>query len=196
MRLVLAGRLLLIEDASSTKSALYTSLQRAGEVIRARSVLEALAQYSKLDPDIVVTECLVGGVEHVEIIKDLRASGCDAPVIIVARDVSAPNVVKMMRAGANDVLPRRVDETTLLAAVRDAQDYAKRSGAPARSRPSADQPSEQRSYRISAGSTLREMENELIDATLKFCDNSIPTAARMLGISASTLYRKLDQRRN
>ncbi len=42
------------------------------------------------------------------------------------------------------------------------------------------------------GTPLAEVERELIEATIEFCDGSIPRAARMLEVSPSTLYRKLE----
>ena len=40
------------------------------------------------------------------------------------------------------------------------------------------------------GTPLAKFEREFIEATVKFCDGSIPQAARLLDVSPSTLYRK------
>lgn len=42
------------------------------------------------------------------------------------------------------------------------------------------------------GAPLAEIEREYIEATLEHCDGSVPRAARMLEVSPSTLYRKLE----
>ncbi|MBP7241582.1 sigma-54 dependent transcriptional regulator [Amaricoccus sp.] len=42
------------------------------------------------------------------------------------------------------------------------------------------------------GTPLAEVERELIEATIEHCDGSIPRAARMLELSPSTIYRKLE----
>jgi DNA-binding NtrC family response regulator len=42
------------------------------------------------------------------------------------------------------------------------------------------------------GMPLSDVERELIEATIEHCDGSIPRAARMLEVSPSTLYRKLE----
>ncbi len=42
------------------------------------------------------------------------------------------------------------------------------------------------------GTPLAEVERELIEATIEHCDGSIPRAARMLELSPSTVYRKLE----
>jgi len=43
------------------------------------------------------------------------------------------------------------------------------------------------------GLPLAEMERQFIERTITLCDGSIPKAARMLEVSASTLYRKREQ---
>ena len=42
------------------------------------------------------------------------------------------------------------------------------------------------------GTPLAEVERELIEATIAHCDGSIPRAAKMLAVSPSTIYRKLE----
>jgi two-component system, repressor protein LuxO len=42
------------------------------------------------------------------------------------------------------------------------------------------------------GSALADVERELIEATIEYCEGSIPKAARMLELSPSTIYRKLE----
>ena len=42
------------------------------------------------------------------------------------------------------------------------------------------------------GTPLADVERELIEATIEYCDGSIPRAARMLELSPSTIYRKLE----
>lgn len=42
------------------------------------------------------------------------------------------------------------------------------------------------------GTPLAEVERELIEATIAHCDGSIPRAAKVLAVSPSTIYRKLE----
>jgi two-component system, repressor protein LuxO len=42
------------------------------------------------------------------------------------------------------------------------------------------------------GSALADVERELIEATIDHCDGSIPRAAKLLAVSPSTIYRKLE----
>jgi DNA-binding NtrC family response regulator len=42
------------------------------------------------------------------------------------------------------------------------------------------------------GRTLAEVERDFVEATLAQCRGSVPQAARLLDVSASTLYRKIE----
>jgi DNA-binding NtrC family response regulator len=42
------------------------------------------------------------------------------------------------------------------------------------------------------GRSLSDVEREFIEATIRHCDGSVPRAARMLELSPSTIYRKLE----
>jgi two-component system repressor protein LuxO len=42
------------------------------------------------------------------------------------------------------------------------------------------------------GTPLADVERELIEATIAHCDGSIPRAAKILALSPSTIYRKLE----
>jgi len=46
------------------------------------------------------------------------------------------------------------------------------------------------------GTPLETLERDFIEATIEFCDGSIPQAARLLDVSPSTLYRKKDSWEN
>jgi DNA-binding NtrC family response regulator len=58
--------------------------------------------------------------------------------------------------------------------------------------PAAPMPGVRHSVQLLIGTPLAEVERELIEATIAHCDGSIPRAAKMLALSPSTIYRKLE----
>jgi DNA-binding NtrC family response regulator len=58
--------------------------------------------------------------------------------------------------------------------------------------PAAAHPNIRPPVQLLIGTPLAEVERELIEATIAHCDGSIPRAAKILEVSPSTLYRKLE----
>jgi DNA-binding NtrC family response regulator len=46
---------------------------------------------------------------------------------------------------------------------------------------------------IQVGASLREVEKQVIEATLRHCDGNLSRAAKILGINRSTLYEKIKE---
>jgi DNA-binding NtrC family response regulator len=46
---------------------------------------------------------------------------------------------------------------------------------------------------IKVGASLREVEKQVIEATLRQCDGNLSLAAKILGINRSTLYLKIKE---
>ena len=53
-------------------------------------------------------------------------------------------------------------------------------------------PSTRERVELLVGTPLADVERELIEATIEHCDGSIPRAAKVLALSPSTIYRKLE----
>ena len=60
---------------------------------------------------------------------------------------------------------------------------------PARAVP---KPSPHHAVNLLVGTPLVEVERALIEATIEHCGGSIPRAAKMLALSPSTIYRKIE----
>jgi DNA-binding NtrC family response regulator len=50
-----------------------------------------------------------------------------------------------------------------------------------------------RTLSIKVGASLREVEKQVIEATLRQCDGKLSLAAKILGINRSTLYPKIKE---
>lgn len=191
-------RILLIEDAQAPRSFLSRTLSKIGSVVHARTLLEGSVQLATMAPKAIVIDWKLPDGTALDGIAELHDVQDDVPILVISPDLPIDRVVTIMRAGAYDVLPHPVQEDDLqlavLRAIRAASSEVKRTSEKIESpkEPSQDEDG----FSVPLGTPLRVAEDKLIDATLAFCNGSIPACAQVLGISASTLYRKLDARKN
>ena len=68
---------------------------------------EFLASIRNADqPDVVLLDVMMPGMDGVETLKTLRASAPDLPVIMLSGHSETPTVVKAMQAGATDFIEK------------------------------------------------------------------------------------------
>jgi two-component system, OmpR family, response regulator MprA len=116
----LDGRqLLVVDDEPPMRTALKRALELGGyEVALAADGAEGLASAAELDPDLVVLDVLMPGVDGLEVCRRLRARGDRTPILILtARDAVADRV-EGLEAGADDYLVKPFALEELLARVR------------------------------------------------------------------------------
>lgn len=77
-----------------------------------------LAQVRKLDPDAVILDLSMPGLNGFEVQKQLKLSGLSPPVIFLTGEGSIPTSVKAMREGAVNFLTKPVEEEELLNSLR------------------------------------------------------------------------------
>lgn len=111
--------LLLIED----DPALHTTLQRS--LVRAQMRVDvcsdgatALQQWTDLQPDVVVLDLSLPGVDGLDVLKQARRSGLRTPVLILTARGTVGDKVLGLNAGADDYLPKPFDLDELEARVR------------------------------------------------------------------------------
>lgn len=191
-------RILLIEDAQAPRSFMSRALAKIGSVVHARTLLEGSVQLATMAPKAIVIGWKLPDGSAIDGISELRSVQDDVPILVVSPDLPTEQVVSIMRAGAYDVLPNPVKEDDLqlavLRAIRMAKTESKRLAEPMENKDDDDGGDGE--FSVPLGTPLRVAEEKLIDATLAFCNGSIPACAQVLGISASTLYRKLEARKN
>ena len=111
--------LLLIED----DPALHTTLQRS--LVRAQMRVDvcsdgatALQQWTDLQPDVVVLDLSLPGVDGLDVLKQARRNGLRTPVLILTASGTVGDKVLGLNAGADDYLPKPFDLDELEARVR------------------------------------------------------------------------------
>lgn len=112
-------RLLLIEDDVSLHTTLQRSLVRSGmrvEVCADGS--RALAVWQAQQPDVVVLDLSLPGLDGLEILAQARAAQIDTPVLILTARSTVGDRVVGLNAGADDYLAKPFDLDELEARVR------------------------------------------------------------------------------
>ena len=104
---MLAATVLVADDDADILSFMEINLRLEGfEVVTARDDPDALAKATDVQPDLVVLDVLMPGIDGYTICPRIRADASLAavPVIIVTANDAAAAVEAARQAGANDLL--------------------------------------------------------------------------------------------
>jgi DNA-binding NtrC family response regulator len=134
----MATRLLVVDDDVTIRTSLSEALEEDGYDVRCAEDAEgALSSFSQVEPDIVLADVRMPGLNGLELLGLLRQRSPDTDVLIMTAYDDMPTVVAAMREGAADFLLKPVDLHHLRRVlVRVAEDRRARS----RSRPSSRPP--------------------------------------------------------
>ncbi|MDH4450171.1 MAG: response regulator transcription factor [Rhodoferax sp.] len=111
--------LLLIEDDPALSTPLQRSLVRAQiRVDVCNDGAAALPQWTALQPDVVVLDLSLPGMDGLEVLQVARRSGLRTPVLILTARGTVGDKVLGLNAGADDYLPKPFDLDELEARIR------------------------------------------------------------------------------
>jgi len=112
-------RLLLIEDDASMQTALQRALARRGiEVLACSDGRLALAQWSAVQPDVVVLDLSLPGLDGLQVLAQARRQGLGTPVLILTARGTVGDRVTGLNLGADDYRPKPFDLDELEARLR------------------------------------------------------------------------------
>lgn len=121
----LPAKVLVIDDSAPTREFLQTCLTSAGcEVITAASGVEAVPLVTRQQPDLVLLDIVLPGVDGLEVCRRLKAEAAtrDVPVIMVSGLRHPANVRHARDVGAQAYIWKPFNEEELLAVVSAALD--------------------------------------------------------------------------
>ncbi|HET7755056.1 MAG TPA: sigma-54 dependent transcriptional regulator [Anaeromyxobacteraceae bacterium] len=125
------GSILVIDDDEATRSSLREWLANAGYRTRAAaSGAEGLEALSAGGEDLVLLDLVMAGVDGFEVLRRYREQGGRAPVVVLSALSEAEDVVRAMRLGATDYLPKPFDVGELDLVLRRALESRPRGAAP------------------------------------------------------------------
>ncbi|MBI5675422.1 MAG: sigma-54-dependent Fis family transcriptional regulator [Nitrospirae bacterium] len=101
-------KIFVIDDDELIVTVLSKALRSEGydvfaETSEFKNIIDKIGGYS---PDAVLLDNKLSAVSGLDILKDLRQSGIDAPVIMLTADDTAETAVKAMKLGADDYLTK------------------------------------------------------------------------------------------
>lgn len=113
------SRILVIEDQLKLRQALRQGLDEEGfEVLTAESAESGYLLATTKAPDAVILDRMLPGRDGVEVLRDLRASGFQAPVLMLTARDQVQDRIAGLNAGADDYLIKPFDFGELLARLR------------------------------------------------------------------------------
>jgi len=114
-------RVLIVDDQSLIRGGIQALLQRKPDIEvvgHAADGAEALRQVAALDPDVVLMDIRMPGMDGVEATRQLVAHGARAGVIILTTFRDDTNVFSALAAGARGYLLKDTDHKELAEAIR------------------------------------------------------------------------------
>jgi DNA-binding NtrC family response regulator len=98
-------RILVVDDDTLSRQFLVEAIAALGyQPIEAKSGTEALERAHSSNPDLVMTDMRIPGVNGVELVRNLKTQYPELPAVMVTGEGTIENAVKAMRSGAEDFL--------------------------------------------------------------------------------------------
>jgi two-component system response regulator GlrR len=108
-------RILLVDDEADLLSLWKLRLESKGyEVITALSGEEALAKFSVVNPNVVLTDLRMNGIDGMTLFEAIREQNKAIPVIIITAHGSIPEAVEATKQGVFSFLTKPIDGKDLI----------------------------------------------------------------------------------
>ncbi len=112
-------RVLMVEDDPNTAKSIELMLQSEGMVVDTAGLGEDGLEIGKLyDYDIILLDLLLPDMDGYEVLRRLRASKVETPVLILSGMGEADKKVKGLGFGADDYLTKPFDRAELIARIQ------------------------------------------------------------------------------
>jgi two-component system KDP operon response regulator KdpE len=114
-------RILAIDDEPAIRRFLRTSLRAEGyDIIEAETAEAGLAEIRRREPDLVMLDLGLPGMDGIEMIRRLREGGSAVPIIVLTSRTDEAGKVEALDLGADDYVTKPFGMDELLARIRAA----------------------------------------------------------------------------
>jgi two-component system response regulator AtoC len=105
-----SATILVVDDDAYTRDIFEQKLEHSGyEVETAESAEEALGKVKKLDPQLIITDLRMPGMDGLQLLEKVKGSMPDVDVIVVTGHEDMTSAVTAMKAGAFDYIVKPVN---------------------------------------------------------------------------------------
>ncbi|MCX6179399.1 MAG: sigma-54 dependent transcriptional regulator [Chlorobiales bacterium] len=119
------AKILVIDDDTSLRRVLEYNLQEEGyEVQAAASGEEGVKLFKLLQPDLVITDMKMSGMDGLKVLNSIKESSPDTLVIIITAFGTVDVAVEAMKAGAYDYITKPFNREALKLTVKKALQFA------------------------------------------------------------------------
>lgn len=121
-------KILVSDDSKTTLTLISAALEKLGhEVIAANNGLQAIEMFQEQQPDLIILDVMMEGVDGFDCAKKIRALENEdwVPIIFLSGSVDDESIVKGIDAGGDDYLTKPFSEITLAAKIKAMQRIAK-----------------------------------------------------------------------
>ena len=119
--------ILAVDDDNSVLEALHLLLDERYRVIEARNGEAAISLALSQEPDLILLDLLMMGMDGFSVLEELRHRRAKAPIVIVSALNTAWTAAAALRRGATDYVTKPFDEDLLIDTIDSALTLANRS---------------------------------------------------------------------
>ncbi|PKQ16335.1 MAG: DNA-binding response regulator [Actinobacteria bacterium HGW-Actinobacteria-7] len=113
------AKILVVEDDATIGRFVELELSHIGfTVMKVGDGAAALAAFQEFEPDLVILDLMLPGIDGLEVARTLRASGSTTPILMLTARSETQDVVTGFEAGADDYLRKPFEIPELLSRVR------------------------------------------------------------------------------
>jgi len=113
------ARILVVEDDATIARLVELELEHVGfTVMKVADGVAALAAAQEYDPDVIILDLMLPGMDGLEVTRALRGDGSGVPILMLTARSETQDVVTGFDAGADDYLRKPFEIPELLSRVR------------------------------------------------------------------------------
>ncbi len=122
----MSNKILIVDDDPFNLDLLEQELTDKGYVIeRANSGEEALKKVESFQPELILLDYMMPGMNGVEVLKEIRKTGNDVPVVMITAYGTIERAVQAIKEGAFDFIPKPFEPDHLALIVHKALEREK-----------------------------------------------------------------------